>query len=270
MKMVLAPTNPMELQAGSYTSVMFLAMSHASKDMATSDEQYVSLQTLSVLDVSLDFTKGLRCMGQDQVSNSRKKKLRHSVPALQSVIRVVWDMSEMQVVSKFLLDKPFIYGSGASPLANSSILQDLLQRARRLNPIIQGYKTTAEIRQGSSGLPLLATDAAAGILGQQQHWGPLHDVYKQTQENAMYLAVHNRPVEACAFPADAIIGGHHRLPAFCGDKLKGCPSACALISVICTAQRGAALTHNLRPVALDIAMSQMHTATATIGWPDDV
>ena len=57
----------------------------------------------------------------------------------------------------------------------------------------------------------LATDAAAGILGQQQHRGPLHDDYIQLQENAVYLAENNRPVEARAFPADAIIGAYRSL-----------------------------------------------------------
>jgi hypothetical protein len=60
---------------------------------------------------------------------------------------------------------------------------------------------------------LIPTDAAANIYGQQQHPGPLHDTYKQTQENAMYLAVNDRPVEA-ALPADAIIGGHQSPSCF--------------------------------------------------------
>ena len=58
------------------------------------------------------------------------------------------------MVSKSLLDEPFIYGSNASPLTGpvtaSSMLQDLLQYARRHNPIIQPYKTVHFIWQRPS------------------------------------------------------------------------------------------------------------------------
>ena len=186
-------------------------------------------------------------MGQGQVSDRPKKKSSHSISAFQSLYRsVVLDMSEMQVVSKSLLDEPFIYGSNASPLTASCMLQDLLQYARRHNPIIQAYKTMAEIKQGSTGLPLLPTDAAAGIFGQQQHQGPLHDMYKQTQENAVYLAVNNRPVEARAFPADAIIGGDQSLfMLHCVHTLKSCLLLLLLPVLSVLHREGAALTLNL-------------------------
>ena len=141
-----------------------------------------------------------------------KTKSSRSTPAFQSLYRsVTLDMSEMQMVSNSLLDEPFIYGSNASPSTASSMLKDLLQFALRHNPVIQAYNTMAEIMQGSTGLPLLPTDAEAGTFGQQQHSGPLHDMYKQAQENAVYLAVNERPV-VTAFPADAIIGGIRETP----------------------------------------------------------
>lgn len=112
----------------------------------------------------------------------------------------------MQVVSKSLLDQPFIYGIAGTSIIASPVVQDLLHYARRHNPIIRAYKTMLEIKHGSAGLPLLPASAATGILGQQQERGPLHDMYVQTLKNAVYLTVNDRPVENRSFPADAVLG----------------------------------------------------------------
>ena len=65
-----------------------------------------------------------------------------------------------------------------------------------------------ELKDGAVWLPLLLATAATSILGQQQERGPLHNMYEQTQRNAVYLAVDDRPVETRTYPADAVLGAY--------------------------------------------------------------
>ena len=70
---------------------------------------------------------------------------------------------------------------------------------------MRAYRRMLELKHGAVGLPLLLATAAASILGQQQERGPSHNMYEQTQRNAVYLAVDDRPVETRMYPADAIV-----------------------------------------------------------------
>ena len=102
-------------------------------------------------------------------------------------------MWQTQVVSRSLLDQPFIYGIAGTSITASAVVRNLLRYARRHDPIICAYRTMLELRHGAVGLPLLPATAAASILGQQQERGPLHTMYEQTQRNTVYLAVDKQP-----------------------------------------------------------------------------
>ena len=82
----------------------------------------------------------------------------------------------------------------------------LLRYSRQHNPIVQKYETMHERKRGQAGLPLLPTRATASILRQDQDRGPLREMHEQTQKNAMYLAVDDRPFDTRPHPADAMIG----------------------------------------------------------------
>ena len=94
-------------------------------------------------------------------------------------------------------------------------MTELLRHARRHNPIVRTYRTMYELKRGKMGLPLLPVSAAGRILGQAQQRGPLEGMHEQTQRNAVYLAVDDRPMEARTHGADAVIGADLLVVAPC-------------------------------------------------------
>ena len=119
------------------------------------------------------------------------------------------------MVFRALLDQLSIHGGAGTSITLSPVITELLRHARRHNPIIGTYRTMHELKREALGLPLLPVSAAGRILGQAQQRGPLTGVHEQTERNAVYLAVDDRPVEACPHAADAIIGANLLLDPPC-------------------------------------------------------
>lgn len=83
----------------------------------------------------------------------------------------------------------------------------LLAFARRHNPVIAVFKTMAETRNPTSGLPIISDAALKSILAQHQDRGPLASMLSNHMSTAMYLTINNAAaLEHERLQADAMIG----------------------------------------------------------------